>query len=262
MPRFAANLTMMFTEWTFLDRFAAAADAGFTAVEFLFPYEHAPDEVAGRLHRSGLTPALFNLPSGNWAAGERGLAALPGREAELDAALGRALPYVAATGVSRVHLMAGLAPAGDMAATATFRAAVRRTAAVLAERGVTLVLEPINGRDMPGYFLNDIDAAAVLIEEMGVPNLALQFDLYHCQIIHGDVTTRMRRLMPVIGHVQVASVPSRHEPDGEELACPFLFEELDRLGYAGFVGCEYRPRAGTLQGLGWFAPYKAALDRP
>jgi len=255
MPRFAANLTMMFTEWGFLDRFGAAADAGFTAVEFLFPYEHAPDEVAGRLQRHGLTPALFNLPPGDWAAGERGLAALVGREAELDAALARALPYVSATGVSRVHLMAGLAPAGEAAAMATYRDAVRRTASVLAERGVTLVLEPINGRDMPGYFLDDIDAAAGLIGEIGVANLALQFDLYHCQIIHGDVTTRLRRLMPVIGHVQVASVPSRHEPDGEELAYPFLFDELDRLGYAGFVGCEYRPRAGTLEGLGWFTPY-------
>lgn len=256
MPRFAANLTMMFTEWGFLDRFAAAADAGFAAVEFLFPYDHAPDEVAERLHRNGLTPALFNLPPGDWAAGERGLAALAGREAELNAAVQRALPYVSATGVSRVHLMAGLAPAGDAAAMATYQGAVRRTAEVLAERGVILVLEPINGRDMPGYFLNDIDAAAALIETMGLPNLALQFDLYHCQIIHGDVTTRMRRLMPMIGHVQVASVPSRHEPDGEELAYPFLFAELDRLGYEGFVGCEYRPRAGTLAGLGWFAPYK------
>ena len=262
MPRFAANLTLMFTEWGFLDRFDAAADAGFTAVEFLFPYEHAPDEVAGRLHRNRLTPALFNLPPGDWAAGERGLAALAGREAELDASVRRALPYVAATGVSRVHLMAGMAPPGDAAAMATYQASVRRTAAVLAERGVTLVLEPINGRDMPGYFLNDIDAAAALIEGMGVDNLALQFDLYHCQIIHGDVTTRLRRLMPVIGHVQVASVPSRHEPDAEELSVPFLFAELDRLGYAGFVGCEYRPRAGTLAGLGWFAPYRGASAGP
>ncbi|MGI3777362.1 MAG: 2-oxo-tetronate isomerase [Janthinobacterium lividum] len=257
MPRFAANLTMMFTEWDFLDRFDAAAGAGFTAVEFLFPYDHAPDAVGERLRRNGLTPALFNLPPGDWAAGERGFAALAGREAELDAAVQRALPYVAATGVSRVHLMAGLAPSGDAGAMAVYRDSVRRVAGVLAEKGVTLVLEPINGRDMPGYFLNDIDAAAELIEEMALPNLALQFDLYHCQIIHGDVTTRMRRLMPMIGHVQVASVPSRHEPDGEELSYPFLFGELDRLGYEGFVGCEYRPRAGTLAGLGWFAPYRA-----
>lgn len=257
MPRFAANLTMMFTEWDFLDRFDAAAGAGFTAVEFLFPYEHAPDAVAERLHRNGLTPALFNLPPGDWAAGERGMAALAGRGAELDAAVQRALPYVAATGVSRVHLMAGLAPSGDAGAMAVYRDSVRRVAGVMAERGVTLVLEPINGRDMPGYFLNDIDAAAELIEEMALPNLALQFDLYHCQIIHGDVAMRMRRLLPMIGHVQIASVPSRHEPDAEELNYPFLFGELDRLGYEGFVGCEYRPRAGTLAGLGWFAPFRA-----
>ncbi len=256
MSRFAANLTMMFTEWGFLDRFDAAADAGFTAVEFLFPYEHAPEAVAARLRRNGLTPALFNLPPGDWPAGDRGLAALAGRAAELDAVVRRALPYVAATGVARVHLMAGLAPSRDAGAAVVYRDAVRRVAAVLAERGVALVLEPINGRDMPGYFLDDVDAAAALIEALGLANVSLLFDLYHCQVIHGDVTMRLRRLMPLIGHVQVASVPSRHEPDGEELNHPFLFGELDRLGYSGFVGCEYRPRAGTLAGLGWFASYR------
>ena len=253
MPRFAANLSMMFTEWPFLDRFDAAAQAGFSAVEFLFPYDHPAEAVGERLRRNGLTQALFNLPPGDWAAGERGMAAIPGREAELDAGLARALPYAEATGAKTLHLMAGIADPADPAAQGCYRTAVTRVAARLAERGITLVLEPINGRDMPGYFLNSVDGAAALIDELALPNLKLQFDFYHCQIIHGDVTMRLRKLMPLVGHVQVASVPSRNEPDGEELAYPFLYAELDRLGYAGFVGCEYRPRAGTVDGLGWFA---------
>ena len=256
MPRFAANLTMMFNEWPFLDRFAAAAQAGFTDVEFLFPYDHTADVVGETLRSAGLTPVLFNLPPGDSAAGERGMAAIPGREAELDAALERALPYAEATGVKTLHLMAGIADPSDPASHATYRAAVTRVAERLAALGITLVLEPINGRDMPGYFLNSIDRAAALISELALPNLKLQFDLYHCQIIHGDVTTRLRRFMPMVGHVQVASVPSRNEPDGEELAYPFLYGELDRLGYAGSVGCEYRPRGKTLDGLGWLAPYR------
>ncbi len=256
MPRFAANLTMMFNEWPFLDRFAAAAQAGFTEVEFLFPYDHPADVVGGKLHDAGLTPVLFNLPPGDWTAGERGMAAIPGREAELDAALERALPYAEATGVKTLHLMAGIADPSDPASQATYRAAVTRVAARLAGLGITLVLEPINGRDMPGYFLNSIDGAAALIGELALPNLKLQFDLYHCQIIHGDVTTRLRKFMPMVGHVQVASVPSRNEPDGEELAYPFLYGELDRLGYAGSIGCEYRPRGKTVDGLGWLQPYR------
>ena len=262
MPRFAANLSMMFTEWPFLDRFAAAADAGFTAVEFLFPYDHPAAAVGERLRQAGLAQALFNLPPGDWAAGERGVAALPGRELDVDAGLDRALPYAEATGVRTLHLMAGIADPADPAARTAYRRAVMRVAARLAERDMTLVLEPINGRDMPGYFLNTVDGAAALIRELALPNLKLQFDLYHCQIIHGDVTARLRQMMPLIGHVQIASVPSRNEPGGEELADPFLFAELDRLGYGGFVGCEYRPRAGTVEGLGWFAPYARATKTP
>lgn len=256
MPNFAANLTMMFNEWAFLDRFDAAAEAGFAAVEFLFPYDHPPEAVAERLTRNGLTQALFNMPPGDWAAGERGVAALPGRFADVVAGVDRALDYAAATGVKRLHLMAGLAPTGDPDAAASYRRAVEHAAGRLAERGLDLLLEPINGRDMPGYFLNGFPAAEALIAELGLANVKLQFDLYHRQIIHGDVTMALRRLMPITGHVQIASVPSRHEPDGEELAYPFLFAELDRLGYAGFVGCEYRPRGATLDGLGWFAPYR------
>ena len=256
MPRFAANLTMMFNEHVFLDRFDAARDAGFEAVEFLFPYAETIEAVAGRVRRNGLAVALFNLPPGDWEAGERGLAALPGREAEVDAALQRALPYAEALGVGRLHLMAGIAPSGDPASVACYRDAVARTADALAPRGLDLVLEPINGRDMPGYFLDDFGAAAALIGALGRANLKLQFDLYHRQIMHGDVSRAFAAMLPIVGHVQAASVPSRHEPDGEELDYGFVFAELDRLGYAGFVGCEYRPRGRTVDGLGWLAPWR------
>jgi hydroxypyruvate isomerase len=253
---FAANLSFMFNEWSFLDRFAAAADAGFASVEYLFPYDHSADEIAARLDRHKLTQALFNIYPGDFAAGERGLAALPGREAELDKAVQQALVYAQATGVKRLHLMAGIAKADDPKAMACYRAAVQRTAQALAAQNIDLVLEPINPRDIPGYFLNNVDAAAALITDFALPNLKLQFDIYHCQIIHGDVTMRLRKYMDMTGHVQIASVPSRAEPDDEELNYPFLFAELERLNYTGYVGCEYRPRGKTLDGLGWFKPYR------
>jgi hydroxypyruvate isomerase len=257
VPAFAANLSMMFTEWPFLDRFDAAADAGFRAVEYLFPYEYPPEAIAERLARNGLMQALFNAPPGDWSAGERGLAALGGRFEEFDAGLSSALVYVEATGVKRVHVMAGIADRADADAVARYRHALGHAAERFGPLGVDLVIEPINPRNMPGYFLNDFDLAARLIGELGLPNLKLQFDLYHCQIIHGDVTMRLRALLPIVGHVQVASVPSRNEPDGEELNFSYLFEELDRLGYQGFVGCEYNPRGKTMDGLGWFKPYGA-----
>ncbi len=256
MPRFAANLSMMFTEWPFLDRFAAAADAGFDAVEYLFPYEFSPEDIASRLDANGLTQALFNLPPGDWAAGERGLAALPGRESAFRDSVDRAIPYARATGVKRLHVMSGLAPADDPRAASVYRDNVTFACDRLGGEGLIVLLEPINGRDMPGYFLNDFGRAAALIASIAAPNLRLQFDIYHRQILHGDVTMALRAMLPISGHVQVASVPGRHEPSGEELFYPFLFEELDRLGYDGFVGCEYRPRAGTREGLGWFAPFR------
>ncbi|MGV4797173.1 2-oxo-tetronate isomerase [Rhizobium sp. F40D2] len=255
MPVFAANLTMMFNEWTFLDRFDAAADAGFAAVEYLFPYEAAPEAIAERLARNNLQQALFNLPPGDWAAGERGIAALPGRFDALKADVERALDYAAATAVRRLHLMAGIADPLDEDASSSYRRSVAYTAGRLAEKGIDLVLEPINGRNMPGYFLNDFGAAEKLIAESGLANLKLQFDIYHRQIIHGDVTMALRRLLPITGHIQIASVPSRNEPDGEELNYPYLFGEIDRLGYDGFIGCEYFPRSHTLNGLGWFRPF-------
>jgi 2-dehydrotetronate isomerase len=257
MPRFAANLTLMFNEWSFLDRFDAAAQAGFTAVEYLFPYEHRPHAIGQRLERNGLTQALFNFPPGNFAAGERGLASLPERFEELKEGVRTALIYAEATGAKRLHLMSGNADRRDPRAADAFRKAVIFTAAALGEKGLDLVIEPINERDMPGYFLNDFSFAEQLIRDVALPNLKL--DIYHRQVLHGDVTMALRRLISMIGRVQIASVPSRNEPDGEELNFSFLFEELDRLGYNGFLGCEYRPRGKTSDGLIWFAPYAGKL---
>jgi hydroxypyruvate isomerase len=257
MPRFAANLTMMFNEHEFLDRFDAAAKAGFTAVEFLFPYEHPPEAIAERLQRNDLKQVLFNLPPGDWNSGEKGFAARPDKFDALRHSVQTALPYIKATGVRRVHLMAGIADRRDPKAVAAFRKSVEWAANFVGDHGVDVVIEPINSRDVPGYFLNDFGFACDLIRDLGIPNVGLQFDIYHCQILHGDVTMRLREMLPLIGHIQIASVPSRNEP-GEELNYPFLFDELDRLGYDNFVGCEYRPAGDTVAGLGWFQPYAGA----
>ena len=255
MPKFAANLSMMFTEHQFLDRFDAAAEAGFAAVEYLFPYDHAPAAIAERLKRNDLAQALFNLPPGDFAAGERGLAALSGRAEEFRASVDRALDYAAATGVKRLHMMAGLASSSDPKALVTYQGALELAARKLGEAGLDLVIEPINARNMPGYFLDDFGLAEKIIADSGMANVKLQFDIYHRQIMHGDVTMALRHFMPITGHVQIASVPSRNEPDGEELNYPYLFAELDRLGYEGYVGCEYNPRGRTTDGLGWFKPF-------
>ncbi len=247
---------MMFTELPFLDRFAAARDAGFDAVEYLFPYEHAPEEIASRLERHELTQALFNLPPGDWAKGERGIGAIPGREQEFRESISMALRFADATGVKRLHMMAGLASLDDPSSMATYRANIAYAAEMLSQKGIDLLLEPINGRNMPGYALNSFDRAVSIINELSLSNLKLQFDIYHCQIIHGDVTMRLSANIPMIAHVQIASIPSRHEPDMEELNYPFLFDELDRLGYSNFVGCEYNPRAKTNDGLKWFQPWR------
>lgn len=256
MPRFAANLSMMFNEWEFLDRFKAAGDAGFEAVEFLFPYEHPPEKVSLALDGAQLEQALFNLPPGDWAKGERGMAAIPGREDEFKASVDTALTYAHATGVKRLHMMAGHADPTDPAAQAAYRASLAYAADKLGEHGIDLLLEPINGKDMPGYFLNDFDAAAAYVRGANRPNVRLQFDMYHCELIHGDVSGKLKALYPLVAHVQIASANGRHEPDDAGPNYPQLFVELDGLGYAGFVGCEYRPKAGTLEGLGWFAPYR------
>jgi hydroxypyruvate isomerase len=257
MPRFAANLTCMFNEWPLLDRFAAAADAGFTAVEVLFPYDHPASEIGKRLQQSNLVPALFNVPAGDFANGERGYAALPDRFDDLKASVTTAVAYARETGATRLHLMAGLTHGTDRQAIDAFCKSVAWAADAMARHDIALMLEPINSRDMPGYFLNDFDLAERLIRKLDLPNVRLQFDCYHRQIIHGDVTRGLQQLMPLIGHIQIASVPSRNEPDGEELNYPFMFDALDQLGYDGFVGCEYRPRTTTVEGLGWFEAFRA-----
>ncbi len=258
MVKLAANLTMMFTEVAFLDRFAAAAAAGFEAVEFLFPYDHPAEVVAGRLQAAGLVQALFNLPPGDWAAGERGIAALPGRGAEFRASVATALVYAKATRVGQVHMMAGIAPNGDAGARAAYREALVYLCDQAGAEGLDVVIEPINGRDMPGYFLNDFGYAADLIADLGLPNLKLQFDIYHRQILHGDVLKGLEALLPITGHVQIAAVPHRHEPGTGELDDFRILRALDEMGYRGFVGCEYRPAGDTLAGLGWIRALGAA----
>ncbi|MCA0404582.1 MAG: hydroxypyruvate isomerase family protein [Proteobacteria bacterium] len=258
MPKFAANLSMMFNEHAFLDRFKAAADAGFTAVEYLFPYEVSPEAIAKALADNGLTQALFNLPPGDWASGERGLASLPERFEEFAAGVETALTYAQASGVKQLHMMAGLSDKSDPKALLAYERAVRHGAERLATKGLHLLLEPINPRDMPGYFLNDFNWCAAFIARLGLPNVALQYDIYHRQIIHGDVTKGLEAMLPITRHIQIASVPARHEPDTGELNDTRLFETLDAMGYDGFIGCEYRPKGETVAGLGWFAKYKGA----
>ena len=261
MPKFAANLSMMYTEHAFLDRFGAAAADGFRAVEYLFPYAFGKDEIARRLADHGLAQVLFNAPPGDFDAGERGLACLPGREDEFRRALlEQALPYAEALRCPRVHLMAGLAPAGAERAAlrATYVANLAWAAREAAAAGLDVLIEPINTRDIPGYFLNRQDEAHAIVQEVGAANLKVQMDLYHCQIVEGDLAMKLKAFLPTgrVGHLQIAGVPERHEPDLGEIHHPYLFALIDALGYDGHIGCEYRPRAGTTAGLGWFAPYR------
>jgi hydroxypyruvate isomerase len=257
MPKFAANLSMMFQEVPFLDRFAAAAKAGFRGVEYLFPYEFAAADIAARLKEHGLTQALFNLPPGNWAAGERGIAALPGREAEFRDGVAQALDYAAATGCRTLHAMAGLWPADRPRAEgeSVYVENLRHAADAMGKHGITLVIEPINTRDIPGYFLHTTTQGIAILDRVGRDSARLQLDLYHCQIMEGDLAERTRRLISRVGHVQIAGTPGRHEPDIGEVNYPFLYDLLDELGYEGWVGCEYRPKAGTVAGLGWAKRY-------
>lgn len=253
MPRFAANLTLMFNEVPFPQRFAAAAKAGFAGVEFLFPYDYAPAEVAGWLEAAGLQSVLFNLSPGDWSSGERGLAALPGREEEFRNSVARALEYAEALGTPCLHAMAGVLPAGAdrVRCRAVFIDNLRYAADALARSGRTLLIEPINGRDMPGYFLSTQADAHAIRAEVGASNLKVQMDFYHAQIVEGDLATKFRRFHDDVGHIQIASVPERHEPDDGEVDYRYLFRLFDELGYAGWVGCEYRPRGRTEDGLGW-----------
>ena len=267
MPQFAANLSFMYTEHGFMDRFAAAAADGFKAVEYLQPYAFDAAELARRLGDLGLKQVLFNTALGDFDGGERGIACLSGRQADFRRALlEQALPYAKALRCPRVHVMAGLAPAGaDRAALrATYVENLAWAAAQAAREGVALLIEPINTRDIPGYFLNRQDEAHAVVAEIGAANLKVQMDLYHCQIVEGDMATKLRQYLPGgrVGHLQIAGVPERNEPDIGELQHPYLFDLIDALGYRGHIGCEYRPRrqgpGATRAGLAWFQPYKDA----
>jgi hydroxypyruvate isomerase len=269
MPRFAANLSMLYPELDFLDRFEAAARDGFRAVEYLFPYAYPAAELAARLQANGLQQVLFNAPPGNWDGGERGLACLPGREQEFREGVAKALSYAHALACPRVHVMAGLLPAGKERGDlrATYVANVRWAAGEAARQGVDILVEPINTRDIPGFFLNRQDHAHELIEEIGAANAKVQMDLYHCQVVEGDVAMKIRKYLPTgrVGHFQLAGVPERHEPDIGEMNYEYLFKVIDEVsqqcGWSGWIGCEYKPsrgatRGGTSEGLGWFQRWR------
>ena len=258
MPRFAANLSMMFNEVPFLDRFALAAKAGFKGVEFLFPYEHPAAEIAARLKDNGLQQVLFNAPAGDFAKGERGMAAIPGKQAAFRDSIKLALEYATTLACPRLHIMAGLKPEGVAhdTLTAVYGANLAYAAEECAKAGVKPIIEPINHRDIPGFFLNTTDQAAAIIAAVGPEKLGMQFDLYHCQITEGDVVKRVEKHLPLIAHMQVADTPGRHEPGTGEVNWPFVFKTIDALGFRGWIGCEYRPAGETLAGLSWFAPYK------
>jgi hydroxypyruvate isomerase len=256
MPRFAANLTFLFNEVPFLDRFGEAAQAGFRGVEFLSPYDFQARDVAEAARAHGLEVVLFNAALGDWAGGDRGLGAIPGREHEFAAGIANALNYAKAFGTTRLHVMAGLVP-DDASADErerrrrTFVRNLRHAAEEAAAQGVTVLIEPINHRDMPGYFLTHQAQAHAIREEVGATNLKVQMDFYHCQVVEGDLATKFRRWQPHIGHVQIASNPGRNEPDTGEINYPYLFRMLDELRYDGWVGCEYKPANGTQAGLAW-----------
>jgi len=258
MPRFAANLSMLFQEAPFLDRFDAAARAGFKGVEFLFPYDHEPEAVAAAAHDAGVEVALFNLPPGDWEAGEKGLAAMPGREADFKAAVDKARTYAAALDCKRVHAMAGVpGPNADPAACRrTYVENLKHAADLLGADGRSVMIEPINTRDVRGYFLNRQQDAHGVVADVDRDNVKVQMDFYHVQIVEGDLAMRARALMPGVGHIQIAGVPERHEPDVGEINYPYVFALLDELAYDGWVGCEYRPAGDTVEGLRrWGAPY-------
>ncbi len=257
MPQFAANLGFLFQEVDLLERYNAAARVGFRGVETPFPYSIPPEALAARLQSCGIEQVLCNLPPGDWAAGERGFGAVPGREDAFAESLEQALTYTRALSCPRLHAMAGI-PSADTSrerCEAVFIRNLRWAAETLKPHGIQLVIEPINSRDMPGYFLNTADHAHQIIEHVGSDNLFLQMDLYHCQVMRGDLAEQIRAHFAVIGHFQIAGNPGRHEPDVGEIHYPYLFDLIDALGYTGWIGCEYHPRQETVAGLGWAHPY-------
>jgi hydroxypyruvate isomerase len=258
MPRFSANLTMLFNELPFLDRFEAAARAGFRAVEFVSPYDHPAAEVARAAREAGVETVLFNLPPGDWARGDRGLACDPTRANEHREGVERAVGYARALGCTTLHCMAGIRPAAvpEPALREAYLENLRLAGRALAEHGMVLLVEGINSRDLPGYYLGTSRQAFELMDEAGLPNLRYLYDVYHMQIMEGDLATTLERRLERIGHVQIADAPGRNEPGTGEVNFGFLLRHLDRIGYRGWVGCEYRPRAGTLAGLSWMEAWR------
>jgi len=257
VPKLAANLSMLFPQLEFLDRFAAAAKAGFRFVEYQFPYRWPAAEVARRARGAGVEVVLHNFPQGDSAKGDRGIACLPGREAEFREHTERALEYARLAGCKRLHCPAGVAPQGADGARlhATFVSNLREAARRLAMEGIELLLEPINQRSVPGYFLSRSSQAVAILDEIAAPNARLQYDVFHMQIMEGDLAKSIERLLPRIGHIQIADVPDRHEPGTGEINFDYLLAHLDAVGYAGWVGCEYNPKGDTLEGLKWARPY-------
>jgi hydroxypyruvate isomerase len=253
VPRFAANLSMMFNEHPFPDRFAAAAKEGFTAVEFLFPYDYPAKELKQRLQANGLTQVLFNMPPGEWSKGERGLAALPGRQAQFREGVKLAIDYATTLDCKLVHAMAGIVPQGVSPTTAAsiYAANLAWAGEQALAAGIKLAIEPINHRDMPGYFLHTEAQGAAVVEAIGCDRIGLQFDVYHCQTTEGDITKRIEQHLPLIVHMQIADVPARNEPGTGEIGWRHVFRRIDELGYGGWVGLEYRPAGDTVAGLAW-----------
>ena len=259
MPKFCANLSMMFTEHAFADRFAAASKAGFKGVEYLFPYVLPKADIAERLVANKLTQVLFNLPAGNWDKGERGIACHPGRVNEFKGGVGTAIEYAKALGCSMVNCLAGIKPqdASREKAWETLVANVAYAAAALHKEGILLLVEPINNYDIPGFLLNRSADGIAVMDAVNSPNLKLQYDFYHMQRMEGELAATSQKLLPRIGHIQIADNPGRNEPGTGEINFPILFKHLDSIGYQGWVGCEYKPKAGTVEGLGWLSAIRA-----
>ena len=260
MPRFAANLSMLFTELDFMARFAAAARCGFAGVEYLFPYAYPKEQLAEALRQHGLTQVLHNLPAGDWERGERGIACHPDRTREFQEGVARAIDYARALGCRQINCLSGIAPASipHERSRETFVANLKYAAPRLAEHGILLLIEPINTRDIPGFFLSTTAQALDIMQEANEPNLYLQYDVYHMQMMEGSLADTIRKNLARIAHIQVADVPGRHEPGTGEINYAFLFQHLDKIGYPGWVGCEYKPLAKTEEGLGWLKRYEHA----
>ncbi len=257
MLKFAANLSFMYTEVPFLERFAAAAKDGFKAVEYVSPYVAPPEEIAGLLKANGLEQALFNLPAGNWDGGERGIGCLPDRVRASSRRVATAIRYGQALNCKKINCLAGIAPKGVDADVleSTLVANLQYAAPRLKDAGIALVLEPINLRDIPGFYVSTSAHAERLLDAVGSDNLTIQYDVYHMQVMQGDLIPTYERLRHRIGHIQIADNPGRNEPGTGEINYAFVLRELDRLGYDGWIGCEYKPKAGTSAGLGWMKPY-------